>query len=486
MRCTARGAASGTACVNSRLEGDHESKCVSGAGRVLRLILNGINGRYLREITDNAAKTTDYVEAAVAYATDETLLFDWCWNNNIPLRFWGRFDDSVPVAVRILRSFLTRKSPNFACKLLTHFHAKVIWWHGVGAYVGSANLSDPAWYGNIEAGCFFDETEMEASAIDIQLRAFFRRIDENASPLTEELFKVIEDRAKELERLAEQDRNQRERFRRTTVIKQWKGLLREGANTAAERQKNAFLNEWYSTLQTLRDIGSRISEDKNRPAWLPKDIPAGAQADQFLHAHYYNNVIDVERRSRFAEHYEMNKGNPERALRRAIDWWRSQPAPPSNEDRMLLEWAPFLRESLSSERVLQLSEGEFEEVCQRVWSIQDHGRRVSNVTLNLPGDRRHDMATKTEALAKFLFSRRSKNGSNVLEVINYLLYGGSDEALPTRLWECTTDGPWRIEHLGISALGELIGWALPNRFPPRNNRTSKSLRSLGFPVDVHG
>jgi hypothetical protein len=96
------------------------------------------------------------------------------------------------------------------------------------------------------------------------------------------------------------------------------------------------------------------------------------------------------------------------------------------------------------------------------------------------------MATKTEALAKLLFSCRSKNGSNVLEVINYLLYGGSDEALPTRLWECTWDGPWRIEHLGISALGELIGWALPNKFPPRNNRTSKSLRSLGFQVDVHG
>lgn len=153
---------------------------------------------------------------------------------------------------------------------------------------------------------------------------------------------------------------------------------------------------------------------------------------------------------------------------------------------MLLEWAPFLRQALSADRILKLTGGEFEEICQRVWSIQDHGRRVSNATLNLPGHRRHDMATKTEALAKFLFSRRSRNGSNVLEVINYLLYGGSDHALPTRLWECTTDGAWRIEHLGISALGELIGWALPDKFPPRNNRTSKSLRSLGFQVDVHG
>jgi hypothetical protein len=152
---------------------------------------------------------------------------------------------------------------------------------------------------------------------------------------------------------------------------------------------------------------------------------------------------------------------------------------------MLFEWSPFLREALSADHILRLTESDFEKVCGRVWSIQDHGRRVSNVTLNLPGDRRHDMETKTSALAKFLFSRRSKNGSNVLEVIHYLLYGGTDEAIPTRLWECTTDGPLRIEHLGISALWELVGWALPRKFPPRNNRTRKSLRSLGFPVDVH-
>ena len=88
------------------------------------------------------------------------------------------------------------------CKLLTHFHAKVVWWHGVGAYIGSANLSDPAWYGNIEAGCFFDESDMIASGMDIELRAFFQEVDARASPLTEELYKAIELRQKELNDIA--------------------------------------------------------------------------------------------------------------------------------------------------------------------------------------------------------------------------------------------------------------------------------------------
>jgi hypothetical protein len=453
---------------------------------MMRFILNGINGRYLREITENAAPDTEHVEAAVAYVTDESLLFEWCWQKNIPLRFWGRFDDSVSVKPGILRTFLARKSPNFTCKLLRHFHAKVIWWHGFGAYVGSANLNNAAWNGNIEGGCFFDEIEMVASAMDIQLQAFFRRVDRHSTLLSDELCKAIETRAKELQRRNEQDREQRQRFMATTSVHDWKGLLQEAQNTALDRQKTAFCDEWWKTLQHLRDIGARISRDENRPKWLPKDIPSGAQADQFLHAHYDNHVIGERRRSRFEEQFETNKCNPAQALEQEIHWWRSLLEAPSGEEKMLIEWAPFLRDALSPDRILQLTASDFEAVCQRVWSIQDHARRVANVTLNLPEGRHYDMETKTKELATFLFARKAKNGSNVLDVLHHVLYDGTDEGLPTRLWDATTDGAWRIDHLGISALGELIGWALPDKFPPRNNRTSKSLRSLGYSVTVHG
>jgi hypothetical protein len=369
---------------------------------------------------------------------------------------------------------------------LTHFHAKVIWWHGIGAYIGSANLSDPAWHGNVEAGCFFDEGEMVASGMDGQLRDFFQRVDAQAAPLTEELFKAIEAREKELSRIAEQDYESRRRFLATPSIKQWNGLLAAAPRMAADRKKQTFLKEWFNTLQTLRDIGARISTDESRPSWLTAGVPAGAQADQLLHAHYYHRVIDEQRRSRFAEHFERNKANPERALTEAIKWWRDLPSPPSKEDRMLYEWAPILRGELAENRLLALKEADFQAVCERVWSIQDHARRVSNVTLNLPGGAQHAMAEKTKALAHYLFERRAPNGSNVLQTINHVLYGGGIDDVPLRLWDATSDGPWRIEHLGISALGEIIGWALPDRFPPRNNRTSKSLRSLGFDVNTYG
>ncbi len=65
------------------------------------------------------------------------------------------------------------------------------------------------------------------------------------------------------------------------------------------------------------------------------------------------------------------------------------------------------------------------------------------------------------------------------------LYGGPEAQLPERLWAAFHDPKWKIEGLGVSALGELVGWALPDRFPPRNRRTSKSLQSLGYEVTVH-
>ena len=52
----------------------------------MRLVMGGINGHYLRDITENFASQTEEVLAAVAYATEVSLLFDWCWKNQIPLQ----------------------------------------------------------------------------------------------------------------------------------------------------------------------------------------------------------------------------------------------------------------------------------------------------------------------------------------------------------------------------------------------------------------
>ena len=147
--------------------------------------------------------------------------------------------------------------------------------------------------------------------------------------------------------------------------------------------------------------------------------------------------------------------------------------------------APFVYELLKSNRLQNLTLDEWREVCFRVHSIKDYGRRVKNTAVGLPHKPHYTLEEKADTLAEYHLKQRNTYDENIFDVIWYVLYGGSDIELPVRMWEAVSDSRRRIDRFGLSALGELTGWALPEKFPPRNRRTSKALRSLGFDVSVH-
>jgi hypothetical protein len=108
-----------------------------------------------------------------------------------------RLDDRIAVSVPVLNSFLQKKSPTFVCRLVQHHHAKVIWWRGVGVYIGSANLTNSAWYTNVEAGCFFSEEEITDDMAE-DLLDLFATLECHSTPLTEELLEVMNRRVRQL------------------------------------------------------------------------------------------------------------------------------------------------------------------------------------------------------------------------------------------------------------------------------------------------
>lgn len=449
----------------------------------MELLLNGINGNYLRNILLKAEKETERVDAAVAYATQNDLLFDWCWENKVPLRFWGRFDEQVPVSIHVLERFLARRSGRYVCKLVRQFHPKVIWWRGFGAYIGSANLTQSAWWNNVEAGIFLTEAEMVDGGHDLELEQFFNEIESHAAPLTQELFDLMAERNKELGRRKAAQRPADEAFLATTLVPDFSGLARSSEKTAGEKRKQSFLNEWHSTLQVIRNISVRISEDGNRPSWVGATAPLGAQADQFLHAHYYQNTFDGQRAD-FETHFNRNRSDPDAALEAAIRWWRTLPDS-VGENKMLNKTAPALRRAFSEEYLPRLSEDQFVKVLGRVHATRDFARRAPNRLIGLKGGRTYNIPEKVDALARQIFRAPARGGVSALETLFYVLYGGRAEEVPHRLWEATVDPKRKIELVGISALGEIVGWAMPDKFPPRNGRTSKALRSLGHDVAVH-
>jgi hypothetical protein len=455
----------------------------------VRLILGSINGDYLMDLLEGAKgvsegqRVTEGVWAAVAYATsarDSRSLIEWCFGNEVPLRFWGRLDEDVPVSIEILNRFLSCKSPNYVCKLVERHHAKVIWWRGYGVYVGSANLTYSAWNSNVEAGCFFPEAEID-TAFDGDLRSFFRQLDEHATPLTEELRDLMIIRARSLE-LGKVPSGA---FWKHPSLNRWSGLVRTSRRAAIDRRRLEFLAEWHSTLQLLRSIGQVVSDEANRPSWVSAQASSGAQADQFLHAHYYHRTFDG-RRANYEQHFESNRSRPEQAQQEAIAWWRALPSAPTGEDRAINETAPVLRRMLEEESLRAMTEADFRRVAQDVHAMREFARRVPNQTVRLKTDGTpYTIPEKLDALCAHIWNNRSANGARVNEVVRHVLYGGAEDRVPERLWDAVADPQWKLECMGISAFGEMVGWAMPDRFPPRNGRTSKALRSLGYPVHVH-
>lgn len=445
----------------------------------MRLILNGINGHYLQNVTMNCACQTRKVVAAVAYATNDLLLFDWCLKNNIPLLFYGRLDQDVAVSVRILDKFLSKKSPIFECKLVQHHHAKLIRWYGAGVYIGSANLTDSAWNKNIEAGCYFSEDEV-TEEMDNDIESLFEKLNEHSTSLTKELFELMKNRQKVVDKNIHSSRE----FWANSLLKEWSGLVYTSPKNAKERARVKFLEEWYSTLQYLRDIGDRISHQSNRPLWIGENVPSCAQADQFLHAHYYNRTFDGKT-AMFEEHFKKNKDQKEAALSEAIEWWRQLPEAPTGEDDALNIATPFIKEALSEKNLPNLDRETFKQVYQYIHAGIEFAKRVNNSRINLPREEKYTVDVKIDALANKIWDALSKGGYSIKEVIRFVLYEEPSGKLPERIWLAYNDPKWKIECVGISTLGELAGWALPDIYPPRNGRTSKSLRSLGYDVRVH-
>jgi len=426
----------------------------------------------------------DEVWAAIAYVTDDRSLIKPCYDRKIPLRLWARYDYSIPVRIDILEWFLGR-SPLAVCKLIPDiFHPKVIWWRPYGVYIGSANLTQSAWFGNFETGVFLSEDEIEEQGVKPDLEAFFEEIDEASHALTKEVVADLRDFSQH-QHFAEKE-NARKDFDARRKLPRLENLLSVKKRSGArERHRCEFLQEWSQTLSYIRDIAAKVSLPENRPTWLSEKVPSGVHADQFLHAYYYGHVMQKHK----AHHREFHTSNakaPHTALDEAIKWWHSLTAAPNDEDRMMNEWAPFIADKLTVDKIGTLDEKTFVEVFTKVHAFRNYADRANYKSLDLEQKLPSmNSAQRGEYLARRLYKVQNNRGEHILNVLQFLLYGGSASDLSNRLFEVAFDRDRRIPHAGLSTFGEIVGWALPNEFPPRNGRTSKALYALGYDVTIH-
>jgi phosphatidylserine/phosphatidylglycerophosphate/cardiolipin synthase-like enzyme len=156
------------------------------------LIGSGNGGPDLLQLNASALGQCVEVVAAIPYASigvasDE--LLSAIRDSELPARIFYRIDWSVPFDTRLIENMAT-STLQFS-GVLNYLHAKVFWWKGWGAYIGSNNLTDRACFQNYELGVFFTDEQLRMLNLIDGLTSFFETLHQETIQPSEKLLNLL-------------------------------------------------------------------------------------------------------------------------------------------------------------------------------------------------------------------------------------------------------------------------------------------------------
>lgn len=463
----------------------------------MKLVLGKLNDELLINLAIRAGAFCSHVDAAVAYADSKDHPFiQSCKEKGIHLTFYGLLDEGGAVSPGLLRELLAWGPSRADVNLVKgHFHAKVIWWRGFGAYVGSANLTHKAWFNNIEAGTFFDEAELISTGVGAELDDFFDHLAANSIPVIDEVVQKLDQLAQDRRALLDHQAKLKAKFGQLFGhLSDNPGLTVKPSKGQKENKslKN-FSAEWMKTLQLMRGLAKDFLALQLRPRWVEPGAHPAVHFNQFLHAYYYDYVRassgvdedeDLSGLEKVEASFTKNHTNTAAALKEAARWWAGLSADRYGEESFIRKTAPDMQKRFSLDAMKSMNVATMTEALRHVNAFRMHARQVKNADLGLPADHHENIDQRVDRLCAWLWDQRSPKGRTVRDALEFVLWGAAPSDMEQRLWLGVWSDDYRIPHFGQSTLGEAVGWARPDDYPPRNNRTNKALRALGHDVKL--
>ena len=320
---------------------------------------------------------------------------------------------------------------------------------------------------------------IDEDIVNIDFKGFEKWLDRRATVLAQEANEYLDSLKKEKIKLDESCKDG------VILINNFTLPYMHEPKKATDRKREDFVNEWNSVLQIIRGIESLVIKDENRPTWIPKNISKGVLVDQFLHAFYYTRTKSPESKKKYLyeEHYKKNWKDPETAVMNEMQWWRKTKAEDfPREHYFITKRAPRLSELLSKNKIKNISKEEFQEMCGLFYAFYIVAKQYPKKKLDEYNN--EGMRIKRSLVANRVYEYSTAKGLGVGEVLYYVLYNGPREEVVYRMYEALENEDYHIKNFGLSCLGELVGWGLSDIYPPRNDRTNKALRGLGYNVTV--
>lgn len=462
----------------------------------MKIFANEINNNYFRNLV-SMVNGSSKLEVAVAYITDETI-FAEAVSRNISVNVWTLVNEETDIrTLDILKKY--SQNPKFKISIFRdNFHSKAIWFHGVGCYIGSANLSDSALNKNIELGIFIDQDDESHEKNFEDLKTFFRSLKDYSVVVDFDTISKIANNIKSLhsneavKKLKSEIRNaQKDKLNELNEL--LNNLFKNARNpnrnqTQESLSKHRFITEWRDSIQLLQEIATEYNNYGSRPDWIPTETCVNVEIDRMLSWYYDNHVKDRSQGNVYEiieTLHDENQGNGKVNLEIVFRLWKNLKVPP---DEYYVDFfkvqSPLVETLLSQKRVLGLNDSEMAVVVVNCHALAGRiDKFIGYETLGIKKDgRRASVSEKASAYVKSELAGVNSHGRKIHEVLNYFIWG--DGALEQRLWGCLDKNS---EHyfpgIGKSTLGELIGRARPNEYPIRNDRISRTLYALGFDID---
>lgn len=450
---------------------------------MMRLIANSLNAQYLSAVVKNIDRTAlSGIDAAVAYTTTIDEIGALAKETNVPFVLYTLIDGDFP-SPSVVQKFLS--SPVHWQLLLTRdfFHAKVLWFRGVGAYIGSVNLTQQAWWQNIECGLWLTEDELEEQGLDDALVQFFAELSGSRRfvPAAQEHLDAVRKLARSAKAVSDA---------KTALNAAADSLLSSvpGAKAPAlvvgkdeDLALQGFMTEWESTLTVLRKLSAKV-ESMPWPSWVDKSVPPSIVQDQateyWWHKHVRRNG-EAPAETMMMRYHERYRAAPDGAVEQMFAEWADFNA--SDDWAQFLNVAPLeTRELLKRESLTDLDVEGLTRIILNTHAAREHARQALKSDLG-DIDGNSSQEERCRLLAEFWMRAKPAPNRGIREVLDFVIWGDAiDPRIAARLWRAAHDPTWKIRRLGLSILGELIGYARPDRYPPRNHRVSKTLVALGF------
>ena len=455
----------------------------------MRLIGNALNGAYFDDLVRHADDDRlESVVLAVAYVREFDDLMGVAERRRVPVTLYALMDEGGFPHPDVVRKFVKNSPPSWQMFLTRHFyHPKIAWFRGVGCYIGSANLTENGRARNLECGVWFDEDEFVERGLDAELTSMLAVIRSRCTQANDDHITMLDKLGKWRSSLhpAQREFEKKANELLGTVPGQESPHFVGARGDDGGAARVAFVEEWNKALTTLRKLGT-MTATMPRPPWVGSDVPPAVVLDQATE-YFYTLKVRKSGRKRdevVEELHRLNRRSPDAAVRSIMRDWAA-----FDGHEGTWEWSAWsnehparLRQLLQPEALSRLDVVTLGETIWLTHAAREHARQVNNRTLGLAEGTTMEVRGRCDEFASYLAAQRTVKGQRqVADVLRFVLWGDREQPeAAVRMWDATRKPEWKLPHLGPSILGEMIGYARPQDFPPRNDRVIRTLLALGY------